>query len=126
VVGGVIAGEAAVCDTVPWFWSDQYDLSLQIAGLPRLGSSVVTRQLDNGAIILFHLGPTGRMLGATGFGVPGAIGREIRLAQRLIGQRANVPPAILRDPSASLKSLLADRESVRSKRNPEFSAQTEA
>jgi 3-phenylpropionate/trans-cinnamate dioxygenase ferredoxin reductase subunit len=126
VIAAVIAGEKAVCDTVPWFWSDQYDLSLQIAGLPHLGSSVVTRKLDGGALILFHLGPTGRMVGATGLGVPGAIGREIRLAQRLIGQRAQIPGAILRDPSASLKSLLADRDSSRSTRITEIDARPEA
>ena len=35
MIAKAIMGEKAVCDTVPWFWSDQYDLSLQIAGLPR-------------------------------------------------------------------------------------------
>ena len=28
---------------MPWFWSDQYDLKLQIAGLARLGDTLVLR-----------------------------------------------------------------------------------
>jgi 3-phenylpropionate/trans-cinnamate dioxygenase ferredoxin reductase subunit len=32
-VGAAIAGTPAPYDTVPWFWSDQHDMKLQIAGL---------------------------------------------------------------------------------------------
>ncbi len=32
-LAGAIMGEVARYDSVPWFWSDQYDLKLQIAGL---------------------------------------------------------------------------------------------
>ncbi|TIV60628.1 FAD-dependent oxidoreductase, partial [Mesorhizobium sp.] len=39
---------------VPWFWSDQYGLTLQIAGLSDEGKSIVRRDLDDGAFILFH------------------------------------------------------------------------
>lgn len=110
VIAGVIRGEDIVSDTVPWFWSDQYDLSLQIAGLPRLGSSVVTRSMDDGAVILFHLDPGGRIVGATGLGAAGSIGRDIRVAQMLIAHRAHPSPALLRDASIRLKSLLKSVE----------------
>ena len=105
VIAEIIRGEDAVCDTVPWFWSDQYDLSLQIAGLPRLGSSVVTRPLDDGAVILFHLGPSGRIVGATGLGLAGSIGRDIRVAQSMIAQHAHPDPAELRNPKVRLRAL---------------------
>lgn len=36
-------GEAARYDPIPWFWSDQYDVKLQIAGLNRGHDSVVLR-----------------------------------------------------------------------------------
>lgn len=106
VIADVLAGGEAVCDTVPFFWSDQYDLSLQIAGLPHLGSSVVARKHADGAEILFHLRPDGRIVGATGLGQAGSIGRDIRLAQMLIGHRACPDRAMLRDPEGRLKSLL--------------------
>ena len=70
VIARAVMGEKAVCDAVPWFWSDQYDLSLQIAGLPGLGSSMAARVMDDGAVILFHLTPGGKIVGATGSGGP--------------------------------------------------------
>ena len=40
---------------VPWFWSDQYDLKLQIAGLPFEADAQVTRRLRAGGLAVFHL-----------------------------------------------------------------------
>jgi 3-phenylpropionate/trans-cinnamate dioxygenase ferredoxin reductase component len=112
VAASVIRGEHAACDAVPWFWSDQYDLSLQIAGLPHLGSSAITRTLNDGAVILFHLGPTGRILGATGLGRAESIGRDVRLARELIAAQIHPFPAGLCDASTRLKSMLRQPEPV--------------
>ncbi len=109
VIATVLTGGEAVCDTVPFFWSDQYDLSLQIVGLPHLGSSAVARRRPDGAVILFHLRADGRIVGATGLGTAGSIGRDIRLAQALIAAHACPDRAVLMDPAARLKTLL-DRE----------------
>jgi len=106
VVAALLSGQEAVADSVPYFWSDQYDLSLQIVGLPHLGSSVVTRSRKDGAAILFHLEPDGRIVGATGLGTSGSIGRDIRLTQLLIAQGARPDRALLKDPDARLKALL--------------------
>lgn len=106
VAASVLRGLPATCDAVPWFWSDQYDLSLQVAGLPHLGSSTVARSLPDGAVILFHLGPTGRLFGATGLGRAALIGRDIRIAQALIAASCHPDPAALSDPEARLKALL--------------------
>ena len=106
VIAKAIMGEKAVCDAVPWFWSDQYDLSLQIAGLPRLGASMAVRLMDDGAVILFHLTPSGRIVGATGLGRAESIGRDVRLAQILIANRAHPDPTLLRDATAGLKSIV--------------------
>ena len=53
---------------VPWFWSDQYELTLQIAGLAEGASATVRRPLADGAFVLFHLAPDGRLLAASGIG----------------------------------------------------------
>jgi len=113
VIAATLRGEPAVCDAVPWFWSDQYDLSLQIAGLPSLGSSVVIRKLEGEAAILFHLDPSGRIVGATGLGPASAIGRDIRIAQRLIAASATPGAAALRDPATRLRGLLGERDAKR-------------
>ncbi len=106
VVAAALAGEAKAAETVPYFWSDQYDLSLQIVGLPHLGSSVVARSRKDGAAILFHLDPGGRIVGATGLGTAGSIGRDIRITQVLIAQRARPDRALLKDPEGRLRTLV--------------------
>ncbi len=106
VVAAILSGGAASADAVPYFWSDQYDLSLQIVGLPHLGSSVVTRTRKDGAAIHFHLDPGGRIVGATGLGTAGSIGRDIRLTQVLIAQRCHPDRALLKDPEGRLRTLV--------------------
>jgi 3-phenylpropionate/trans-cinnamate dioxygenase ferredoxin reductase subunit len=42
-VAGAIAGQPATYAEVPWFWSDQYDLKLQIAGVSGPGAEYLLR-----------------------------------------------------------------------------------
>ncbi|RUU71628.1 ferredoxin reductase [Mesorhizobium sp. M2C.T.Ca.TU.009.01.2.1] len=99
------AGEAHAA--VPWFWSDQYGLTLQIAGLPDEGKSIVRRDLDDSAFILFHLAEDGRLVAASGIGPGNAVARDIRLAEMLIVKRASPAPDALGSQAVKLKSLLA-------------------
>jgi 3-phenylpropionate/trans-cinnamate dioxygenase ferredoxin reductase subunit len=99
------AGEAH--DVVPWFWSDQYDLGLQIAGLPDEGVETVRREMGEGVLILFHLAADGRLVAASGIGPGNAVARDIRLAEMLIARRAAPPREKLAAPDAKLKALLA-------------------
>lgn len=99
------AGEAHVA--VPWFWSDQYGLSLQIAGLSDEGKSTVRRDLSDGAFILFHLAEDGRLVAASGIGPGNAVARDIRLAEMLIAKRVKPAPEALGSQDVKLKSLLA-------------------
>ncbi|MGZ9723759.1 NAD(P)/FAD-dependent oxidoreductase [Rhizobium miluonense] len=100
-------GEGAEISAVPWFWSDQYDLTLQIAGLADEAVTHVRRDLDDGAFILFHLGIDGRLLAASGIGRGNAIARDIRLAEMLIAARAHPDHNALAASTVKLKSLLA-------------------
>ena len=92
---------------VPWFWSDQHDLNLQIAGLVDEGPDTIARDLGDGALLLFHLTADGRLAAASGIGPLGKIGREVRLAEMLIAKRARPDRAALASPDVKLKSLLA-------------------
>ena len=47
IVSSSISGKKAVYGSVPWFWSDQYDLKLQIAGLSQGCDSKVVRGSQN-------------------------------------------------------------------------------
>ncbi|RDJ09522.1 NAD(P)/FAD-dependent oxidoreductase [Rhizobium grahamii] len=98
-------GEAV--SAVPWFWSDQYDVTLQIAGLAEGAVQHLRRDLGDGAFILFHLDQAGRLLAASGIGRGNVVARDIRLAEMLIAARAHPEPAALVASSVKLKSLLA-------------------
>ncbi|MFK4496015.1 3-phenylpropionate/trans-cinnamate dioxygenase ferredoxin reductase subunit [Bradyrhizobium japonicum] len=94
-------------DDVPWFWSDQYDETLQMAGRYREEHVCVARNLGAKGKLLFCLATDGRLEAACGFGSLGAIAKEIRCAELLIGRRVAPKAEALADPALNLKSLLA-------------------
>ncbi|WP_114836043.1 FAD-dependent oxidoreductase (plasmid) [Agrobacterium tumefaciens] len=102
MLGGGIAHAA-----VPWFWSDQYDMTLQIAGLADGAVSIVRRDLAGDAFILFHLDAGGRLIAASGLGPGNKVARDIRLAEMLIAARIHPNPDELASPDAKLKNMLA-------------------
>ncbi len=99
-------GKSEIFTAVPWFWSDQHDLSLQIAGLQDEASHSVRRDLGNGGFIQFHLADDGRLVAASGIGPGNSVAKDIRLAEMLIGKSAHPDPAQLSDPAFNLKTLL--------------------
>jgi len=92
--------------TVPWFWSDQYDLSLHVAGLIDGADIDIRRDDGEGAWMLFHLAADGRLLAASGIGAGNRIARDIRLSEKLIAARAYPAVDLLADCRVNLKSLL--------------------
>ena len=98
-------GDSKAYAAVPWFWSDQYDLSLQIAGSPADGVTTVRRQVGEGFVI-FHLDGTGRLVAASGIGPGNSIARDVKMAEMLIAREASPPAAALADPAVQLKALL--------------------
>ena len=103
-----IAAARAMCGRedpyaeVPWFWSDQYDLNLQMVGLPETWDELVFRgRPGDGPFTAFYLEDR-RVVGANA--VNNA--RDIRFARRLVGAGKMVDPGILADPDVPLKSLL--------------------
>lgn len=99
-------GGSKVHNAEPWFWSDQYDLGLQIVGMADMGPVTVTRQPSEGALILFHLAEDGTLMGASGIGPGTSIGRDIKLAEMMIGKSLKPSAQALADPTIQLKALL--------------------
>lgn len=91
---------------VPWFWSDQYDLSLQIAGSAELGPNTIMRIPSEGALVLFHMADDGAIKGVSGIGLGNSIGRDVKIAEMLIAKNAKPSADILADPAQPLKALL--------------------
>ncbi|MGQ2952387.1 MAG: NAD(P)/FAD-dependent oxidoreductase [Agrobacterium sp.] len=89
---------------LPWFWSDQYDLGLQVAGLPQPGHQSVIRPLGDGELEFFL--EDGQLVAAAGLGVGNTVARDIKLAEMLIAVGINPDPESLADPGVNLKTLL--------------------
>ena len=86
---------------LPWFWSDQYDVNLQIYGIPAPSHQVVRRgKPDSGSFVEFYLDGD-RVKAAMG---PNAA-RDLRFARRLIERQKPVTPESLADTSVPLSKL---------------------
>jgi 3-phenylpropionate/trans-cinnamate dioxygenase ferredoxin reductase subunit len=102
-----ILGEARPYADVPWFWSDQYDETLQIVGLCDSGQVQIVRDLGTKGQLFYYLAGDGRLVSACGFGSLGAVAKEIRVAEMMISRRMSPDVHALADPTRNLKSLLS-------------------
>jgi len=106
LAGRNMAGACEALSSVPWFWSDQYNLTLQVAGLVDEGATTIRRSLGADSFLLFHLHSDGRLVAASGIGEGNVVARDIRLAERLIAGGATPSAHSLSSPEVKLKSLL--------------------
>jgi 3-phenylpropionate/trans-cinnamate dioxygenase ferredoxin reductase component len=100
-------GKGQKFNSVPWFWSDQYELTMQITGLQDEAAAHVRRSLSDTAFIIFHLAADGRLVAASGIGIGNAVAKDIRLAEMIIGKGLKPAPDLLADPTVNLKRLLS-------------------
>lgn len=99
-------GETEPYAGVPWFWSDQHDYTLQVAGLASAADREVVRVRPDGVEIWFGLSRDGRLVAAAAAGPGNSVARDIKLAELLIACRAAPDPVTLADPAVTLKSVL--------------------
>lgn len=100
-VARAMLGKPADAAPLPWFWSDQFGVNLQVYGSYRPGCHAVMRgRPEEDRFLLFHL-LEGRVIAALGANA----GRDMRLARRLIESAKPVDPAQLLDPDRPLNVL---------------------
>ncbi len=98
-----ITGRPPPAPETPWFWSDQYDLKLQIAGVPFDADRLVVRgDPDKASFAVFHL--AGRRLVAVEAVNAAA---EFMGGRQMIGKRMDVDPVRLADLAVSMKEIAA-------------------
>ena len=85
----------------PWFWSDQYDVKLQIAGLNTGYDTVVARRGD-GQTASFWYYKGQELLAVDAMNDP----RTYMIGKRLIEAGKTADPAVFADPEYDLKALL--------------------
>ena len=97
-----ICGRPPPVPEVPWFWSDQYDLRLQIAGLAFDPAEAVVRGEPNGAgFAVFHLAADHRVLAVEAVNAPA----EFMAGRILVSKQRQVAPRLLGDAATPLKDL---------------------
>jgi 3-phenylpropionate/trans-cinnamate dioxygenase ferredoxin reductase subunit len=95
-------GEDLRYSDIPWFWSDQYDLKLQIAGLSQGYDRVVVRgRPAERTFAAFYL-RDGALLAVDAIGRP----MEFMASRQLIAGGARPDPAQLEDPDVSMKAIV--------------------
>ena len=105
VAASVILGDPKPYSGVPWFWSDQFHVKLQIAGLARPADETVLRgDPASGSFAAFRL-RDGRLTAVEAVSSP----REFITGRKMIAAQASPPPALLADASVPLKTLLPPR-----------------
>lgn len=98
-----IAGRAPPPAEVPWFWSDQYDLKLQIAGLPDGADRQLVRgDPDSASFAVFHLADD-RIVCVEAINAPA----EFMGGRVMILKGRTVDPARLVDMSLPMKAVAA-------------------
>lgn len=85
----------------PWFWSDQYDTKLQIAGLNAGYDQIVTRRAEDGALSHWYYAGD-RLLAVDAMNDS----RAYMVGKRLIEAGRTADKAVVANPSADLKPLL--------------------
>ena len=85
----------------PWFWSDQYDTKLQIAGLNTGYDRIVTRHGDEGAVSFWYYAGD-RLLAIDAMNDS----RAYMIGKRLIEAGRSPAPVVIADPATDLKALL--------------------
>ncbi|MEX5562248.1 FAD-dependent oxidoreductase [Pseudophaeobacter sp. 1A16562] len=85
----------------PWFWSDQYDVKLQIAGLNSGYDNVVTRQ-GEGQSVSFWYYKGDQLVAVDAMNDP----RAYMVGKRLIDAGKTADKSVVADPEADLKPLL--------------------
>ncbi|MFN7107666.1 MAG: NAD(P)/FAD-dependent oxidoreductase [Brevundimonas sp.] len=98
-----IVGRPGPAAEVPWFWSDQYDFKLQIAGLPfDADRQVVRGDPSASGFAVFHLNGD-RIVCVEAVNAP----PEFMAGKQLIGKATPVDLEKLADPAISMKAVAA-------------------
>jgi 3-phenylpropionate/trans-cinnamate dioxygenase ferredoxin reductase subunit len=101
IVAENILGAGKAYDAKPWFWSDQYDCKLQIAGLNTGYDNIVTRGPDGESVSFWYFkGDT--LLAVDAMNDP----RAYMVGKRLIEQGKSPSKAALENPATVMKDLL--------------------
>ena len=91
---------------IPWMWSDQFDLNLQLTGLCQDYDTFVERGASAKEGLIHFFIKNRKIIGACGIGVGGKIGRDVKLASKISEKNIKVTKEILSNIDFKLNKLL--------------------
>lgn len=96
-----IVGEPAPYNQIPWFWSDQYDVKMQIAGMSDIHEQFVVRgDPATRSFAAFYL-QQGKIVAVDAINSP----REFMIGKKLVAAGAEIPIEDLADTSKDFKEM---------------------
>lgn len=102
VAAATLCGKSKPYDALPWFWSDQYDIKLQIAGLNHGYDLLVIRgDLQNSKSFVAFYFKNKQLIAADCINRP----LEFMISKRIINDNIQIDPAHFADESIDLKQL---------------------
>jgi 3-phenylpropionate/trans-cinnamate dioxygenase ferredoxin reductase subunit len=105
VAAASLLGRSAKFTPVPWFWSDQADLKLQIAGLSHGYDQVVVRGEPSSEHFCVLYYAAGRLIAADAVNAP----RDYMTVRKVLGDGTAIPADRAADASVPLKDLITAR-----------------
>ena len=103
LAAAAMLGKPRPLEDCPWFWSDQYDVKLQIAGLSAGYDDIVIRgDVNSGHFAAFYLKES-RLIATDAINSP----QEFLLSKKLITAHSIFDPAALADTTRSIKEIAA-------------------
>ncbi len=106
VAASHICGEEKPLKSVPWFWSDQYEYNLQIAGEFNSADDLIVRQQASKNEILAFSVRGESIKGAVSIAVGMKLAKELRMAQMIMENDKSVSREDLQNSDVSLKEIL--------------------
>jgi len=103
--GRNIVGRKTSYNQIPWMWSDQFNLNLQMTGICTDYKTFAQRGLNTSEGIIYFFLKNKKIMGACGVGVGGKIGRDIRLAGKLSENKTKVTKELLSDKNQKLNKI---------------------
>lgn len=96
-----MAGVPTSYNQIPWFWTDQFDINVQLIGVLSSGQRAVHRKYDRTRFVYFYF-TNKKLRGAFGFNS----GKDIRATQKMLEKDISPDPQELADPSQDMRKLL--------------------
>jgi len=104
ICAGHITGQAKPYNSLPWFWSDQFDLKLQIAGLSTGYDDIIIRgDIEGSRSFAAYYFKNDKLLAVDAVNAP----RDFMMTRMALTKGKTLDKAILRDPKAELKSAMS-------------------